>query len=74
MGDLKEIVTEAIEDKLKESFIRGMSAGWTACATHLNKICKTKTSASEIKKILKIESEKNHINEFNEQKINGNSD
>ena len=65
--ELKDIVAEAIEKQLKDSFTRGICAGWTACATYMYKQCNKKTSASDIKKFLKIESEKVQIMESLEE-------
>lgn len=59
--DLKNIVSQAIEPRLKEQFINGVMAGWTACAQSLYKQISSLTSAKEIKKIIKKEADKVHI-------------
>lgn len=59
--DLKNIVAQAIEPKLKEQFINGVNAGWTACAQSLYKQISSLTSAKEIKKVIKTEADKVHI-------------
>ena len=59
--ELKEIVAKAIEPKLKEQFLNGMLAGWTACAESLYKQATSMSKAKDIKSMLKAEVDKRHL-------------
>lgn len=57
---IKEIVEEAIKDKLKEQFNLGMMAGWDACLVNIREQIKSLRSANKIKALIekKIEERK----------------
>ena len=66
---IKEIVEEAIKDKLKEQFNLGMIAGWDAAIRIIYQHCGTMTSANKIKKYLKskLDESKNRVNNLKEE-------
>lgn len=57
---IKEIVEEAIKDKLKEQFNLGLMAGWDACLVSIREQIKSLRSANKIKALIekKIEERK----------------
>lgn len=57
---IKEIVEEAIKDKLKEQFNLGMMAGWDTCLVSIREQIKSLRSANKIKTLVekKIEERK----------------
>ena len=50
---LEQIIADTIEPKLKESFNRGIMAGYDAAINVVYEHCKSMTSANKIKKYLK---------------------
>ena len=50
---LEQIIADAIEPKLKESFNRGVMAGYDAAINVVYEHCKSMTSANKIKNYLK---------------------
>ena len=57
---IKEIVEEAIKDKLKEQFNLGLMAGWDVCLVSIREQIKSLRSADKIKALIekKIEERK----------------
>lgn len=60
---IEQIVAEVIEPKLKESFNRGVMAGYDGAISIVYEYCKSMTSANKIKKYLqgKIDESKNRV-------------
>lgn len=51
--ELKELLTKAIEPKMKEQFNMGLMAGWNACCMAIEAQIRDMTSAKQIKQFLK---------------------
>ena len=51
--ELKELLTKAIEPKMKEQFNMGLMAGWNACCMAIEAQIRGMTSAKQIKQFLK---------------------
>lgn len=51
--ELKEMLTKAIEPKLKEQFNMGLMAGWHSCCMAIEAQIRNMTSAKQIKQFLK---------------------
>ena len=66
---LEQIIADAIEPKLKESFNRGIMAGYDAAINIVYEQCKCMTSANKIKKYLKskLDESKNRVNNLKEE-------
>lgn len=60
---IEQIVAEVIELKLKESFNRGVMAGYDGAISIIYEHCKSMTSANKIKKYLqgKMDESKNRV-------------